>query len=61
MEGDYKIVDYDKWCSKCRYYLKEDTSEPCNECLENPAVVDSRKPLMFKKSKVKNRRRDRFG
>lgn len=49
MEGDYKIVDYDKYCQSCKHY-DEDESDPkcpCFRCLDEPANIDSHKPLYF--------------
>lgn len=44
MEGDYKIVDFVKWCRNCKYYKTFSTDEPCDECLTHGARKDSRKP-----------------
>lgn len=51
MEGDYKIVEYEKYCPNCKHY-EEDESDPkckCYECLDTPAAVDSRRPIHYEK------------
>lgn len=42
-----RIVEFENYCSKCRYYETKETEEPCNECLHEPVRDDSRKPLRF--------------
>lgn len=42
-----KIVDFE-WCHKCEHYNVVDWDDPCNDCLNNPANEDSRRPLYFK-------------
>lgn len=47
MIGDPKEVDFAKYCKRCRYFDTQEYEEPCNECLENPAMQDSHKPMNF--------------
>ena len=50
MEENYKIVDFNYWCPKCEYY-DDDESDPylkCSDCLEEPARVNTRRPLKYK-------------
>lgn len=47
MIGDEKIVFYDEYCSKCKYYNASEASDVCNECLNNPVNVDSHKPINY--------------
>lgn len=47
MIGDLKIVEYDKYCCKCKHENVPDYEDPCNECLNNPGNVDSHKPVKF--------------
>ena len=44
MEGDYKIVEYDDWCFRCKHKEIDENEEPCEECLTIAARPDSRKP-----------------
>ena len=51
MENHIKIVDFDQYCDKCRYYTPDvfGNEEPCYECLANPTNVDSRRPVKYEK------------
>ncbi len=44
------FVEFDKFCKDCKYYDKNETEEPCNECLTNPTNINSVKPVMFKEA-----------
>ena len=46
--GEYKMVDFDKYCSKCIYEKVKETEDPCNDCLTEPMNVDSNIPVCFK-------------
>lgn len=47
MSEDFvKIVDF-QWCNKCRYFDKDEGEDPCDECLNTPALDDSHRPLYF--------------
>lgn len=48
MEVGWKVIQYDKWCSKCKYEKTEETVEPCNECLTECARYQDSRPLNFK-------------
>lgn len=55
MEGDLKIVEFEKYCDSCVSHDKSATDEPCNTCLGIPARVDSHKPEKYvERSKKKN-------
>lgn len=43
-----KIVEFDKWCSKCEHENKNENESPCDICLSEPVNTDSRKPVCFK-------------
>lgn len=51
MEYEYKEADFYTYCPKCKYKEKKDAEDPCNDCLAEPAVLHSRKPLHFKEKK----------
>lgn len=42
-----KIVEFNKYCSKCKNYEKSEQEDPCFECLENPVNLGSHKPVKF--------------
>lgn len=47
-ENNYtKEVDFKKWCPSCEYYNKNETDDPCNECLTVPARYGSAKPIKY--------------
>ena len=48
-----KLVEFDKYCSKCEHKSVKETEDPCNECLTYPAVADSHKPVKFEE-RIKN-------
>ena len=42
-----KEVFYDKYCKTCKHGDKKDYENPCNDCLNQPANVDSHKPVYY--------------
>ena len=48
MDITMHIIRFDEWCKKCQHQKTEDKDSPCNECLDEPANVNSRQPVMFK-------------
>lgn len=51
MDTIQKLVHFYKWCGKCKYRLKSECDEPCNECLTYPVNENSHKPVNFKEDK----------
>ena len=49
MENTFKIVEFDKWCKTCKYKDYPEEAKPCCDCLEEPAVANSSKPMYYKK------------
>ena len=47
MFGQTKEVYFVTYCDKCVHKNKADTEDPCNECLAQPFMIDSHKPLYF--------------
>lgn len=47
MENDYKIVEFEKYCSKCKHKDVKEEDKPCDECLNNPVNFHSHKPVKF--------------
>ena len=43
-----RIVDFKKYCETCKYKDVDEVKDPCNECLDNPVNIDSRKPINYK-------------
>lgn len=40
------IVDFTK-CKTCKYRDEDESSDICNECLNEPSNVDSRSPIHY--------------
>lgn len=43
-----KIVDFHKYCELCEHFKKEETEDPCFDCLADPVNEYSHKPTKFK-------------
>ena len=48
MEYPDKFVEFDKYCTKCKFRDKKGSENPCCECLTYPTNENSRKPVNFK-------------
>lgn len=46
MEQTGYIVQYERWCDKCKYKAKNENDELCDECLSNP-VTPTGAPLKY--------------
>ena len=44
-----KIVQFDKWCPKCKHEKLNGTEEPCNTCIESGGNENSTKPVCWVK------------
>lgn len=47
MEYKEKIVRFDEYCDKCKHKELEDYKDPCNDCLNNPVNINSRRPVNY--------------
>lgn len=47
--NDTKIVRFDLWCLKCKFFEKNGDEEPCTNCLDVPMNIDSTKPVYYEK------------
>lgn len=47
MIGDEKIVNFARYCKRCKHRTVEEYEDPCNDCLNNPVNIDSHKPVNF--------------
>lgn len=43
-----RIIDFEKYCNKCKYEELKDYEDPCNECLDHGVNYESEKPVKFK-------------
>ncbi len=46
-----KEADYHKYCRICKHAKVLETDDPCNDCLNQPYNIDSRKPINFEEQK----------
>ena len=47
-ENPNKIVNFSKYCLTCVHSMKYEYEDPCHDCLQNPANVNSHKPVYYK-------------
>ena len=50
-EDEYQEVRYDKYCKTCKHRDKTETDEPCNECLDLPVNLYSKKPAKYEEGR----------
>lgn len=48
-----KIVEFHKWCEKCKHYEKTEAEDPCFDCLSDPWRVGSHKPTKYEEKEEK--------
>lgn len=46
-----RFVDFYQYCPQCVHADKNETEDPCEECLFYPVNTDSAKPVNFKEKK----------
>ena len=46
MEQKEYIVEYERWCRKCKNKALKENDEPCEECLSNPITITG-EPLKY--------------
>lgn len=49
----YKEVYFDKYCKTCVNKGKEETEDPCAECLDEPLNWNSHRPVKYEKNGAK--------
>lgn len=47
MNDHYKEVYFDQYCGSCKHRDDPNDSEVCNDCLYEPARIDTHKPLNY--------------
>lgn len=55
MEYIDKIVEFDKYCSTCKYKDLKENESPCSECLEEPTREHSHKPCKYEHTDIKSK------
>ena len=52
IESEYKEVYFDRYCPVCKNKELEGYETPCEECLENPINLYSRRPIKWEAKKM---------
>lgn len=52
----WKEVDFNTYCQKCINKSKKESDDICHECLNQPMMYCSSKPLNYKEDKNENSR-----
>lgn len=47
MSEYYKEVDYATYCPTCKHEKEDQACDECNDCLNEPARIGTRKPLKW--------------
>lgn len=50
-DSEYREVDFNTYCPKCKDWKTEENEEPCNDCLEHPTNLYTDKPTRFEEKK----------
>lgn len=50
MEVEIREVRFDKYCSECESYNKDESEYPCDICLSHSWNENSEKPVSFKQA-----------
>lgn len=53
MIDELKIVDFHKYCRRCKYEHCSEADDICWDCLEEPVNLYSQKPINFKEKEEK--------
>ena len=48
-----KVVEFDKFCEKCKYFEKKENEDPCWDCLCDGVNYNSHKPTKFEEAPLK--------
>ena len=47
MENVEMIVEFEKWCPKCKYEKRSEMVMPCFACLDEPVNMNTTRPILF--------------
>lgn len=51
--NEQKIVDFEEYCKRCKYYEKPEHEDPCWDCLDYPVNAWTHKPMRFEERENK--------
>ena len=46
-----KLVEFDKWCERCKHFEKGESEDPCWDCLCDPVNCATHKPTKWEDAK----------
>ena len=46
------IVEFDKFCKTCKHKDLDEKFDPCHECLSNPVMTGSIRPMKYEEDEV---------
>ena len=49
-EEQMKLVEFNVWCRKCKYYTVDAHEPPCDDCLGVPARPNSTRPELYEEN-----------
>lgn len=52
METNMMLVDFAKYCNRCKYAPISEAEDPCRDCLNYGTNENSTRPVRYKKSKT---------
>jgi len=52
-----KIVEFDKWCPKCKFWENREDEDPCWDCLNQGWNEDSHCPICYKEKENNEQKR----
>lgn len=55
MENQMRIVEFDKYCEKCKHKDCKEYIDPCHSCLNEPVNTNSRKPIYFEQKEISSK------
>lgn len=44
-----KVVEFEKYCSSCKYYQNKENEDPCFDCLSDSVNYNTHKPTKYEK------------
>lgn len=47
MNYNTKLVEFDKYCTKCNFAKVTEDNDPCDKCLSEPVMENTNKPMFF--------------
>lgn len=53
MDNDYRLVDFETYCKRCKYKDVKENKDPCCECLDYGANEHTDTPVYFEEGETK--------